>query len=221
MKNKLAAMQTGILTWLLTLKAGREAFSVLLGLALFFSACDRGANDPGWDYFPDMAYSPAYRTWSENPVLENGMTMQTPVEGTVPRHMIPFRYEATPEDQERAGRELENPVTDTPGNIERGRRAYNVYCMNCHGESGDGMGHLYTSGKYLVPPSSLTDAKIRNIPDGSIYHTISLGYGVMAEHGSLIRPDDRWKIIHFIRQDLQGSRFGLEEMDVDITSSTD
>jgi mono/diheme cytochrome c family protein len=212
-------MQTRILPWLNRKKAGRRVLPGLLGMVLFLSACDRGSNDPGWDYFPDMAYSPAYKTWSENPVLDNGMTMLTPVEGTVPRHFTPFRYDATLEDQERAGRELMNPLKDTPENIESGRRTYTVYCMNCHGESGDGLGYLYTSGKYLVPPSSLTDSKIRNIPDGSIYHTISLGYGVMAEHGTLIRPDDRWKIIHFIRQELQDSMFGLEEMDVDITSN--
>ncbi|MFO7923303.1 MAG: cytochrome c [Bacteroidales bacterium] len=189
---------------------------VLLGLVLLIAGCDRGPNDPGRDYFPDMVYSPAYQTWSENPVNEGGVTMMPPVEGTVPRNMIPFQYERTAEDQLRAGRELVNPFDATAENVERGREAYSVYCMNCHGEKGDGPGHLFTSGRYLVPPSSLVDEKITALPDGSIYHTISLGYGIMAEHASLILPRDRWKIILYIRQELQGKRFELHDMEEEL-----
>ena len=186
---------------------------VLFSLLAMVTSCDRGPNDPGWDYFPDMAYSPAYPTWSENPVLENDMTMLAPVEGTIPRNMIPFQYERTLEDQVRAGQELVNPFGVSAENVERGRKAYSVYCMNCHGERGDGLGYLFTSGRYLVPPSSLVDEKITAQPDGSIYHTISLGYGVMAEHASLILPEDRWKTILYIREELQGERFELHDME--------
>ena len=169
----------------------------------FLLGCDRGPNDPGWDYFPDMMYSPAYRTWSDNTVLEGGMTMQSPVEGTIPRNMIPFQYERTEADLERAGRELSNPVNLSAEIITGGKKIYSVYCMNCHGVQGDGLGYLYTSGRYLVPPSSLLDEKIKIMPDGSIFHVISLGFGVMAAHAPLILPEDRWKSIHYIRNDLQ------------------
>ena len=170
---------------------------------LLFIGCDRGPNDTGWDYFPDMVYSPAYRTWSENPLHDDGKTMQAPVEGTIPRNMIPFQYEKTEEDLVRAGQELINPLPHSAAVLERGQKVFTVYCMNCHGEKGDGLGHLYTSGKYLVPPTSLIAEKVVNYPDGSIYHVISRGWGVMAEHATLIRPEDRWKVIHYIRQDLQ------------------
>jgi hypothetical protein len=39
--------------------------------------------------------------------------------------------------------------------------------------------------------------------DGEIYHSITLGYGSMGPHGSLVRPDDRWKVINYIRMVLQ------------------
>jgi len=176
---------------------------ILFLIVIFLAGCDRGPNDPGWDYFPDMYYSPAYQTWSDNPVLEDGVTMQPPVEGTIPRNMIPFQYERTDEDLERAGRELVNPLGASADVTDRGAKVYSVFCMNCHGERGDGLGYLYTSGKYLVPPSSLVDQKAREYPDGSIYHIISLGYGVMAEHASLILPEDRWKAIIYLRHELQ------------------
>lgn len=183
--------------------AGKKTVLVMLLFAGLISACDRGHDEPGYDYFPDMVYSPAYQTWSENPIFEDGKTMQTPVDGTISRNMIPFQYEKTEEDGDRAGRELLNPLTPTAENIERGEKVYSVFCMNCHGEKGDGSGHLFTSGRYLVPPASLVEERVRNQPDGKIYHTISVGYGVMAEHASLILPADRWKAILYIRQELQ------------------
>jgi mono/diheme cytochrome c family protein len=176
---------------------------MLLLLTALSAGCDRGPNHPGWDYFPDMFYSPAYRTWSANPVFPDGSTMQPPVAGTIPREMIPYQYQRTDQDRERAGRELTNPLPADAENMRRGEWAYSVYCMICHGEKGDGRGHLFTSGKYLVPPSSLVDANVRAQPDGMLYHTITVGIGVMAEYATLIRPDDRWKTILFIRQELQ------------------
>lgn len=184
-------------------RAVGKAVLMAILFAGLMSACDRKHDEPGWDYFPDMVYSPAYQTWSENPLFEDGKTMQPPVEGTIPRNMIPFQYEKTEEDADRAGRELFNPLTPTGENIERGEKVYSVFCMNCHGEKGDGSGHLFTSGRYLVPPASLVEERVRSQPDGKIYHTISVGYGVMAEHASLILPADRWKAILYIRQELQ------------------
>jgi hypothetical protein len=176
---------------------------LLIVLIFLFAGCERGPNRPGWDYFPDMFYSPAYGTWSENPVFNDGSTMQSPVDGTIPREMIPFRYDRTGEDRERAGRELLNPLSGTDREKERGGMVYSVYCMICHGDRGDGQGHLFTSGKYLVPPASLIDEDAVAQSDGLIYHTISVGFGVMAEYATLILPEDRWKTILYIRQELQ------------------
>jgi mono/diheme cytochrome c family protein len=175
---------------------------LLLGI-VFLGSCDRRKDKPGWDYFPDMHYSPAYKTYSENPNFPDGKTMQKPVEGTIPVDHIPFQYEKTDEDMERAGRELKNPFSAETVHIERGDKAYQAFCSHCHGQLGDGMGVLYTSGKYLVPPTSMLEEKILNKPDGEIFHTISVGYGVMGEHASIIRSDDRWKIILYIREVLQ------------------
>ncbi len=58
---------------------------LLVLLSLLLAGCNRTRNNPGWDYFPDMFYSTAYETFSENPNFENGMTMRLPVAGTVPR----------------------------------------------------------------------------------------------------------------------------------------
>jgi mono/diheme cytochrome c family protein len=194
-----------------SLNTGRKSLytgiiSIIILAVMTLASCDRRANDPGWDFFPDMFYSPAYQTWSENPALYDEKTMQPPVEGTIPRNMVPFQYERTDEDRDRAGRELVNPFPSTAPVVERGRQVYSVYCMVCHGEKGDGLGHIFTTGRYLVPPSSLIDESARELPDGSLYHVISLGIGVMAEHATLILPEDRWRAINYIRVELQGQQ---------------
>lgn len=176
---------------------------VLVSSLLLITGCDRGPNDPGFDYFPGMAYSPAYQTWSENPVLPGEMTMQSPVPGTIPRNMIPFQYEKTEEDLIRAGIELGSPYQPSDEIAAEGKRLYTFYCKNCHGEKGDGLGHLFTSGKYMVPPKSLVSDAVKQLPDGSIYHVITVGFGVMAPHGYIVRPEERWKIIQYIRQGFQ------------------
>lgn len=176
---------------------------IFAGLLAFFllltNSCDRNHNTTGWDYFPDMYYSNAYETYTENPNFPDQKTMREPVPGTVPREMIPFDYAKTIPDMERAGRDLTNPFHPTVENLERGKVAYERFCMDCHGEQGDGKGFLFTSNKYPYPPASLINDKMQQKPNGEIYHSITVGYGVMGAHGPLVRPDDRWKIILYIR----------------------
>ena len=102
-------------------------FSVLL------NGCDRNRNTTGWDYFPDMFYSPAYETFTKNPNFEDGITMRVPPPGTVPRNFTPFNYTSDPESRVRAGIELTNPVPPTKETIARGKTIYNTFCIGCHG----------------------------------------------------------------------------------------
>lgn len=176
---------------------------VILVVLLLVASCDRDRNHPGWDYFPDMFYSEAYETYTPNPNFEDGKSMREPVEGTVPREITPFQYGIDEEERLRAGEELENPYALDRDARERGKEVYTAFCANCHGDKGDGQGYLYTSGKYIVLPRSLVGETAVNLKDGEIYHSITLGFGSMGAHDSQIRPDDRWKVITYIRKVLQ------------------
>ncbi|NBC83306.1 MAG: c-type cytochrome [Bacteroidetes bacterium] len=166
-------------------------------------SCTDDPEHPGYAYYPDMAYSQAYETQSENPLFADGKTMREPVEGTIPRGYAPFPYEKNNDDRALAGQELSNPMEATPENIKRGKVAYGYYCLQCHGDQGDGQGHLFTSGLYPYPPASLINERMQNAPDGEFYHAITVGFGIMGAHGHIVRPDDRWKIITYIREVLQ------------------
>jgi len=152
---------------------------------------------------PDMYYSNAYESYTPNPNFEDNMTMRTPVEGTVPREMLPFAWENTEEDRLAAGEALVNPLESNEANLGRGRDAYEIFCISCHGPAGDGQGHLFTSQRYPYPPANLVSDQVKALKDGEIYHSITVGYGIMGAHGGMIRPEDRWKIILHIRENLQ------------------
>jgi mono/diheme cytochrome c family protein len=168
-----------------------------------FVSCDRTRSSTGWDYMPDMYYSNAYESYTPNTNFEDNLTMRTPVEGTVPRDMIPFPFEKTDEDRLAAGIALENPLEANQENLTRGAEAYGIFCIACHGPSGDGKGYLFTSGRYPYPPGNLISDKVKGLRDGEIYHSITVGYGIMGAHGGMIRPEDRWKIVLHLRENLQ------------------
>jgi len=174
-------------------------FVILLALV----SCDRTRTSTGWDYMPDMYYSNAYESYTPNPNFGDNMTMRTPVEGTVSRGMVPFEWEKTDEDRIAAGEALTNPLEASSHNLARGLEAYDIFCKSCHGPEGDGQGHLFTSQRYPYPPASLINEQARALKDGEIYHSITVGYGIMGAHGAMIVPEDRWSIILHIRNTLQ------------------
>lgn len=171
--------------------------------AALFSSCDRTRQERGREYMPDMYHSPAYDTYEESEHTEDGKSALKPVEGTVPRHRIPYPYPATFEARAKAGKELQNPIEMTNKVLKEGKEQYEIFCMQCHGSQGKGEGYLYTSKKYMVKPKSLVTEAWENRPGGEIYHVITVGQGVMGAHGPQIEPDDRWKIVHYIQEELQ------------------
>ena len=187
----------------------RAIFLLLFGFILY--GCDRNRNTAGWDYFPDMFYSAAYKTFTRNPNFKDGMTMRVPVPGTIPRGYTPFNYTIDPESRKRAGIELVNPFAPTAESVATGKKIYSTFCLGCHGASGAGNGPLFESGLYPLPPRDLTDKVSTDLKDGELFHTITLGFGSMGAHGSQIREEDRWKLVLYMRS-LQAESLGKSEV---------
>ncbi len=165
-------------------------------------SCDRDNKNPGYEYFPDMAKSEAYETYVPNPAFADGKTAQPPVAGTIPRHIIPYQYPKTREGKKQAGKELINPFEATEENVVRGKHEYEAFCANCHGFDGTGDGNLYTSGKYPSEPPSLVTEEMLAMPDGEYFHIMRLGSSIMEPFAALTRPEDKWKLILYIKTDL-------------------
>jgi mono/diheme cytochrome c family protein len=182
--------------------AGRTIIriSVYLLIAFILLACDRQKNMRGYDFIPDMVYSRAYETYSKNPNFKDSMTMRVPVAGTVPIGSTPFHYTIDSLSWVKAGNELINPYLPTDDVLARGKLIFTTFCIGCHGVRAKGDGQLYSSGLYPLKPKDLTAQAIAILKDGQIYHTITLGFGSMMPHGAQIRPEDRWKLVLYVRK---------------------
>lgn len=174
---------------------------IVSGLGM--TSCDRSRNDKGYEYFPDMAHSLSYETYSPNPNFKDGKTVQAPVAGTVSREMIPYAYPNTPEGRLQAGVELTNPLEPNAANLARGKEIYGIFCKNCHGDQGRGDGFLFTSQRFPVKPADFQSERVMGLPVGELYHVATFGYNAMGPHGAQLKPDDRWKVILYMQRELQ------------------
>src|SRR6266542_4690189 len=133
-------------------------------IVTLLSSCDRDKNNPGYDYFPDMAYSLAYETYAPNPNFADRKTLSAPVEGTVSREAENYPYKKNEADLLKAAK-MKDPFDPDTVNLSRGKVVFQNVCLQCHGEKADGKGYLYTSGKYTYPPASLISQKAINRTD--------------------------------------------------------
>lgn len=179
-----------------TLNAGLLVVLVLLvGLTW---AMQKDPSQPGYQFLPEMVYSVPYDAYSANPNFPDGKTPRTPVEGTIPRGMMPLRYEKTDADAKRAGEELKNPFPkDSSALADRGARLYRTFCQPCHGETGLGDGAVTKYG--FPPPPSFASPNLAAMKDGQIFHTITYGKGNMPSLASQIPRDGRWMIVLKVR----------------------
>ena len=132
---------------------------------------------------------------AQNPssLFIDGIGMRPPVVGTVARGFLPYAFKGKPDD---AGKYLVNPLLPTKDILERGKSRYLTFCSPCHGNLGRGDSRL--QGQFPNPPTLISD-KIRNWPDGSIFHVITEGQNIMPSYSSQVSRDDRWAIVHYLR----------------------
>jgi mono/diheme cytochrome c family protein len=89
------------------------------------------------------------------------------------------------------------PIQITRAVLERGQQRYDIYCMPCHGETGDGNGIVVARG-FPSPPSYHIE-RLRNAPVGHFFNVMTHGYGAMYSYASRVTPEDRWAIAAYIR----------------------
>jgi mono/diheme cytochrome c family protein len=144
----------------------------------------------------DMYTSVPYDTYSENPVFNNGITAQKPVDGTVPRGLTPYEYPNSEAGYNAAKDSLRAPFPADAKVMQRGEKLYTIYCAICHGKTGDGQGQLVKNEKFLGVPNY----KDRVITEGSIYHVIMHGRNMMGSHSSQLNERERWEVVHYVQK---------------------
>jgi mono/diheme cytochrome c family protein len=187
-----------------TLIAG--TFAVVAAL----SSCQRGHDDTGTEYAPNMYNSVGYEPYSQiekNPINADGKNMREPVRGTVSRRNYKTKFDSASvdlmiyhigkDDIATAETVLKNPIPNTEKTLADGKALYGRYCQHCHGETGAGDGPV--ADMYKGVPNYKADAYL-NMNDGHIFHVITHGKGRMWPHGSQVTPEERWKIAHYIHK---------------------
>jgi len=171
-----------------------------LACIALLAGCGATPGKRAYEYMPDMARGPAYKAYAPNSITRDGLTLQQPVAGTIPRGFHPFHYGPGEAEAIRAGRELENPYRASPQTLEEGKELFRTYCAVCHGEQGRGDGPI--SGKIPPPPSYVSDRLVQ-FPPGRIFHVISVGTGKMPSYAAQLTADERWKVVTYVHAVLQ------------------
>jgi hypothetical protein len=194
---------------------------ILATIAIVSLAGFRGTHSakPPLEIFVDMVRNPRYDPQHESDFYADTRAARAPVAGTVPLgYSVPNAFLSTGAnnnklDQEPAqfsdGTDYYNTgrMGDVYGDgiplkvdrdlLDRGRERFNINCAVCHGPVG--LGNGITSQFGLVGIANFHDARIRTMPDGEIFNTITLGKNTMGPYGSNISVEDRWAIISYIR----------------------
>ncbi|MDE3168208.1 MAG: cytochrome c [Acidobacteriota bacterium] len=156
----------------------------------------RDPSVPNIEILPNMVHSPAYASFSPNPVFPDGKTMQLPVPGTLPRGFQLLHYQATPDDAQRAAVELKNPL-DPQRAKERGAVVYQNFCTPCHGGAMRGDGAVPLHG-FPAPPNLMGEKSVK-LTEGQMFHILTFGQKKMPSYASQLSPSDRWSVIAFVK----------------------
>lgn len=94
----------------------------------------------------------------------------------------------------------DNPVPADKVSLDRGYHLFQRNCALCHGEAGHGDGPIT---QYWNPemrkPANLTDARMKTMSDGTLYITISNGYGAMPPLRENLDVRERWDVVNFVK----------------------
>jgi mono/diheme cytochrome c family protein len=167
--------------------------TLLFGITILVSSCHNNAA-PNYQYFPNMYESVGYETYAESNAFKNGKEGQLPAQGTINRGFEPFEYENSTAGYELAKANLKSPLDSLSRDPEKGKELFEIYCISCHGASGNGKGKLVEREKFLGVPSY----KDRVITEGSIYHVITYGLNSMGAHANQVDAHERWLVTDYV-----------------------
>ena len=131
----------------------------------------------------DMDRQPSVRPFEE--------TRQIFPENTVPSGEIAVISKDTDYNK------LRNPIQSNDATIKKGEIVYGRYCRHCHGKKANGESPV---GQSLgVHPENLLSNDIQSKSDGKLFYIITFGEEAMPSLKETVRPDERWLIIHYLR----------------------
>ncbi len=166
----------------------------------------------------DMQDQPKYKPYKKSDFFNDGRASRELPSGVVPRGFLREDKAFYTGKKEMVSSVQVQTTTDAQGNtvvtsfpdsieefpipvtkelIDRGQERYNIYCIICHGPTGNGDGMIVRRG--FTKPPTYHDDRLRNAPVGHFYDVITNGWGRMNGYAAQIQPADRWAIVAYIR----------------------
>jgi mono/diheme cytochrome c family protein len=194
----------------------RQGWIILSCIAGGLGGCrGQSSEDPPVLLERNMYDSERYNPEAYSQFFPDHRTMRVPVEGTVARD----RYEDDPEfatgllaDRSAYAMTIPQAVVQRGGGLEkmlaRGQERFGIYCAPCHGLTGDGKGMVICKRDKVTDPCesrgfpplpSYEDPRIRFMPDGQLFATITHGVRTMPAYGPQIPIADRWAVVSYVR----------------------
>src|SRR5437762_2945753 len=168
-------------------KCDSASLVLLLGLLALCSACRI-----------DMHVQPRQNPLSRSDFYSDQRSARPPVEGTIARGQLhEDTYFYTGKIGNNPGDYMPSQVPVNAETLARGRERFNIYCAPCHSRLGDGNGMVPQRG-YKHPPTYHQD-RLRKAPLGYFFDVMTNGFGAMPDYAAQIPPDDRWRIVAYIR----------------------
>jgi mono/diheme cytochrome c family protein len=171
----------------------------LVALGALLSGCDLGlpaGRSPHREGNRlDMIDQPKLKPQRRDVFGARATGLMDPPPGAVAVDETPYPFAQNEADKAGAG--LVNPLPATPEVIAHGRFVYENVCITCHGPRGAGDGHV--TALFPKPPSLMTQ-KVRDWPDGQLFHRPMRGQNSMPSHARQVDARDIWSVIRYIRQ---------------------
>jgi mono/diheme cytochrome c family protein len=144
----------------------------------------------------DMHDAPRYDPYEASTALPKGSSAQPLVTGTVPRGFL--RADEAMFTAKSNGQPIDAfPMALTAADLDRGENRFNVYCAPCHGRTGVGNGMVVQRG--FKQAASLHQERLRVMPVGYFFDVITNGFGVMPDYRMQLDPEDRWRVVAYVR----------------------
>ena len=177
----------------------RLSLAALASMATLLSACDLGLPAGRTPHREgnrlDMGDQLKLKPQRKDLFLARPTGLMEPQPGTVAVGEAPYPYAQNEADK--AGAELVNPLQPTPEVLAHGKFVFENVCIACHGPRGAGDGVV--TALFPKPPSLMTQ-KVRDWPDGQLFHRPMRGQNSMPSHARQVDQRDAWSAVLWIRE---------------------
>lgn len=181
------------------------AYLLIAGLAGTAGCRGQTTSQPPIVPLRNMFDQDRYNAQASNDFFPDHRNMRMPVAGTVPREreLDPQLAQGRLPDDSGYVLEIPKAMVDHFGGaqqmMERGHQRFDIYCRPCHDGTGSGQGAVIKRSGWQPAPPTFHQDRLRQIPDGQLFATITHGVRIMPEYGSRIPMVDRWAIVSYVR----------------------